>query len=64
MNKNMAFWDRAARYLLGLGLLTWAMIGGPFWCYFGLYPLATASWGVAPLYFILNVDRKRTTRRT
>jgi len=58
MKKNMAFWDRSVRYLLGLGLLTWAMVGGPFWGYFGLYPLATASWGFCPLYLILGAARE------
>ena len=52
MKKNVAYWDRVLRYIFGLLLLTWAMIGGPFWAYLGFYPLATASWGFCPVYFL------------
>ncbi|MCB0384912.1 MAG: DUF2892 domain-containing protein [Bdellovibrionales bacterium] len=58
MKKNVAYWDRILRYGLGLLLLTWAMIGGPFWAYLGFYPLATASWGFCPVYFLLRTLRE------
>ncbi|MCC7404185.1 MAG: DUF2892 domain-containing protein [Bdellovibrionales bacterium] len=57
MRKNVAYWDRLVRYLVGIVVLTWALIGGPFWAFLGLYPLLTASWGFCPLYFMIATLR-------
>ncbi|MAE73751.1 MAG: hypothetical protein CL675_06620 [Bdellovibrionaceae bacterium] len=56
---NIANWDRFCRYLFGLLMLTWALIGGPTWCYIGLYLLATASWGYCPLYQAAKISTRK-----
>ncbi|MFN7730047.1 MAG: DUF2892 domain-containing protein [Bdellovibrio sp.] len=55
MKINLATWDRILRYLLGMILSTWAVAGGPWWCYAGLYLLVTASWGLCPIYGLLKI---------
>ena len=52
MKINVALWDRALRYILGLLFVTWAIAGGPWWSYLGLYLVASASWGICPIYLI------------
>ncbi|MBX2993877.1 MAG: DUF2892 domain-containing protein [Bdellovibrionaceae bacterium] len=54
MKINLALWDRILRYLLGVVLSTWAVAGGPWWCFFGLYLLITAAWGLCPLYGLMK----------
>lgn len=51
---NLALWDRILRYLLGVVLSTWAVAGGPWWCFFGLYLLITAAWGLCPIYGLMK----------
>jgi hypothetical protein len=55
MKINLATWDRILRYMLGMILSTWAVAGGPWWCYSGLYLLVTASWGLCPVYGLLKI---------
>lgn len=55
MRKNVIWWDRLIRFLLGIVMLTWAIAGGPGWAYLGLYPLASASWGYCPIYAVLGL---------
>lgn len=49
MQKNLSFLSRAARVLLSVGLIAWAIAGGPFWAFLGLYPMATGAWGYCPV---------------
>lgn len=67
MRINLALWDRILRYIFGLGLTTWAVAGGPWWSFVGVYLILTASWGLCPLYGILKVrtfhDRFELKRR-
>lgn len=53
---NVALWDRALRFLVSILLLSYAIAGGPVWFYpLGLYGLATAGWGLCPLYSLLRI---------
>ena len=52
--KNMGAAERAARGLLGAGLLAWAVFGGPVWAWAGVVPLLTAAAGNCPLYSLLG----------
>ncbi|MCB0407299.1 MAG: DUF2892 domain-containing protein [Bdellovibrionales bacterium] len=56
MTKNVGFLDRSLRFIIGVTLVTWAIAGGPFWTWIGLIPLATASWGLCPLYSALGIS--------
>lgn len=64
MKMNLARWDRAFRMILGFLLTTWAAAGGPWWSWFGVYLLFSASWGLCLIYSIFNLrtlplDKKR-----
>lgn len=50
MRCNCALWDRVIRFFIGVLLTTYALIGGPFWSYFGIYFIATSGWGFCPVY--------------
>jgi len=54
MKKNVLWWDRFIRFVLGVFLIAWAIAGGPAWGYVGVYFLATGSWGFCPIYSLLN----------
>jgi hypothetical protein len=59
--------ERAARVLVGLGLI-WAAYTGALgaWAYLGLVPVLTGATGRCPLYSVLGIStcpaRTRTTR--
>ncbi len=55
VEKNVRWWDRSVRYLLGLVVLAWAIAGGPWWTIVGLYPLVTAAFGFCPFYWLLRI---------
>lgn len=55
MKINLALWERIIRFILGLVLSTWAFAGGPWWTYFGVYLIMTASWGFCPLYSFFKI---------
>ncbi len=48
MKKNVVWWDRFCRFILGVFMIAWAFAGGPFWAYLGVYFLATGSWAYDP----------------
>ncbi|WP_083860511.1 YgaP family membrane protein [Pseudobdellovibrio exovorus] len=53
---NTALWDRAIRFLLAVGLLSYAIAGGPMWFWpVGLYLLLTSAWGLCPLYAFFKI---------
>ena len=54
MKKNVLWWDRIFRFLLGAFMIAWAVAGGPGWAYLGFYFLATGSWAYCPLYSLFN----------
>lgn len=66
MRCNVALWDRILRWVLGFLLTAYAIAGGPFWAYIGLYGLLTAAWGLCPVYAFLRIrtlkDFHRPTR--
>ena len=59
LEKNLRWWGRAWRYMLGLALMAWAIAGGPWWAYSGLYPLTVASFGFSPISAILRAKPAR-----
>jgi len=42
--------DRIVRGVAGIGLVAWALTGGPVWAWIGVVPLATAALGWCPAY--------------
>lgn len=65
MRCNLALWDRMIRFLIGILLVTYAVAGGPFWAWGGLFFLATSGWGLCPIYGLFKIQtlRKRHQRR-
>ncbi|MEK2690253.1 DUF2892 domain-containing protein [Bdellovibrio sp. GT3] len=55
MRCNVATWDRTLRFILGVGLTAYAIAGGPFWTYIGIYGLFTAAWGLCPIYAFFRI---------
>jgi len=56
MKLNVGGIDRIARIGAGLGLIGWAVMGGPVWAWIGLVPLATGAIGFCPVYPILGMN--------
>jgi hypothetical protein len=52
---NLALWDRLLRYFVGFFALFWAVAGGPWWAYFGVYLIISASWGFCIFYPMLGI---------
>jgi Protein of unknown function (DUF2892) len=66
MIKNIGSIDRAARIIIGLGLLSTLMFVGSGWKWLGLVglvPLLTALVGWCPAYGVLGVKTCRTENR-
>ncbi|MGZ3773457.1 MAG: YgaP family membrane protein [Pseudobdellovibrionaceae bacterium] len=63
MKCNVALWDRILRFIFGVGLTTYAIAGGPFWAYIGIYGLITAAWGLCPLYAFFRIKTLRYRHR-
>ena len=58
MQKNEGATDRSIRILVGLGLLSWVVLGNGAIRYvglFGLIPLITGVIGYCPLYTMLGM---------
>ena len=56
MKKNVGGFDRAARIILGLGLLSLTLVGPKtLWGLVGLVPLLTATFSFCPFYPILGM---------
>lgn len=59
MNRNMGTIDRILRGILGVGLLTWALLGRQeihLLGWLGVIPLGTALFGFCPLYRLLGLN--------
>lgn len=56
MKSNVGGIDRIARIGAGLGLVAWALLGGPAWAWIGVVPLATGATSFCPLYPILGLN--------
>jgi len=56
MKINVGGIDRVVRVIAGLGLVAWALMGGPIWAWIGVVPLVTGSVGLCPLYSILGMN--------
>lgn len=57
MSKNEAGWDRAARVVLGVALLSLVVIGPKtLWGLVGVVPLLTGLIGFCPLYRLVGVS--------
>ncbi|MBA3032633.1 MAG: DUF2892 domain-containing protein [Gammaproteobacteria bacterium] len=56
MKLNVGGIDRTLRILAGLGLIGWALMGGPVWAWIGVVPLATGAIGFCPIYPILGMN--------
>ncbi len=57
MKINMGMLDRVLRGLLGIALLAWVLLAdGPAWAWIGVVPLATALFGLCPLYSLLGIN--------
>ncbi|HMK60545.1 MAG TPA: DUF2892 domain-containing protein [Dissulfurispiraceae bacterium] len=56
MKKNEGTIDRALRVLVGLGLISYALVTGAAWGYLGVVPLLTGLVGSCPLYSILGIS--------
>jgi hypothetical protein len=55
VNRNVGSLDRGLRIVGGLGLIAWALLGGPVWAWIGVVPLATGAMGLCPLYSVLGI---------
>lgn len=62
MKTNVGGIDRVLRAVAGLGLVGWAVAGGPAWAWIGLVPLATAAIGFCPLYPLVGLNTCRAKR--
>ncbi|SDC50251.1 YgaP family membrane protein [Ruegeria marina] len=57
MTRNEGTFDRAARIILGLALLSLTVVGPQtMWGLIGIVPLLTGMVGICPLYSILGIN--------
>lgn len=56
MKTNMGSVDRIVRAVAGVGLIAWALMGGPVWAWIGVVPLLTAAIGWCPAYVPFGIS--------
>jgi hypothetical protein len=56
MKPNLGSIDRIVRGVAGIGLIAWALTGGPVWAWIGVVFLATAIISWCPLYRLLGIS--------
>jgi hypothetical protein len=56
MKSNMGGIDRIVRGVAGIGLIAWALMGGPAWAWIGVVPLLTAAVGWCPAYVPFGIS--------
>jgi hypothetical protein len=52
-------WDRILHFIVGVGLLSFAIAGGPLWTYSGLFGILIAAWAFSPVYAFFNIKTLR-----
>jgi hypothetical protein len=63
MKINLALWDRILRFVFGIILTGWAVAGGPWPAFFGVYLILTSGWGLCPLYGIFRIRTAKLNER-
>lgn len=56
MQRNVGGIDKVARIIVGVGLIAWALLGGPWWAWLGIMPLITGALGWCPAYPLLRIN--------
>ena len=56
MKTNVGGIDRIVRGVAGIGLIAWALMGGPVWAWIGVVPLLTAAVGWCPAYVPFGIS--------
>ena len=56
MKINVGSIDRIVRIVAGLGMIGWALTGGPAWAWIGVVPLASGLLGLCLLYSLLGIS--------
>ncbi len=56
MKTNVGGIDKILRIGAGVGLVAWALLGGPAWAWIGVVPLATGLTGFCPAYPLLGMS--------
>jgi hypothetical protein len=56
MKANVGGIDRIVRGVAGIGLIAWALMGGPVWAWIGVVPLFTSAVGWCPLYLPFGIS--------
>ncbi len=56
MKTNVGGIDRIVRGAAGIGLIAWALTGGPVWAWVGVVPVFTAAVGWCPLYVPFGIS--------
>jgi len=63
MKMNMALWDRILRFIFGVILTSWALSGGPWWGYVGIYMILSSGWGLCLAYSFFKIRTLKDTER-
>jgi hypothetical protein len=63
MRINLALWDRILRFTFGILLTAWAVAGGPWWAYFGVYLVMSAGWGFCIFYAMFKLRTAKNESR-
>ena len=58
MKTNVGGIDRIVRGVAGIGLIAWALTGGPVWAWIGALPLFTAVVGWCPAYLPFGISTR------
>ncbi len=62
MKTNVGGIDKILRIGAGVGLVAWALLGGPAWAWIGVVPLATGLTGFCPAYPLLGMNTCATKK--
>lgn len=56
MRMNLARWDKWLRLFVGILATAWAIAGGPWWSYVGVYLIFSGSWGFCAMYAFFGLS--------
>lgn len=45
-------------------MTAWAVAGGPWWGYLGIYLILTSGWGLCPIYAMLKIRTAAPEQRS